>query len=139
VTTPWPVDARPYSPDPVDVGAALMTAALMMMVGAGHTGPVRILLALAFVTFVPGWALLGLVPPRNVVTVRPPGTIVGRVPLVRGIPKLALAVAVSLTLTTGSAQALLWLHLWHPSMLLGVLGALSVLALDVRIAWPRTT
>ena len=47
--------------DPVDVGAALVTAGLLAMVGLGLTGPVRVFLALGFVTFVPGWALLGLV------------------------------------------------------------------------------
>jgi len=132
-----PGKARRRVLDPVDVGAALVTGALLMMVGIGHTAPVRVVLALAFVTFVPGWALLGLLPTLNVVTVRDQATILGRVPLVQGLPKFALAVAISLTLATGAAQALLWLHLWHPSTLLGVLGSMSLLALEVRIVRPR--
>lgn len=134
---PGTAAAQPYAANPVDVAAALSTGALLTIVGTGLTGPVRVLLALAFVTFVPGWALLGVVPPIEVVTALPTAAVIGQVPLVRGIPKLGLAVALSLTVGTGAAQALLWLHLWRPSILLVVLGALSLLALDVRIAWPR--
>ena len=43
-----------------------------------------------------------------------------------------MAVAVSLTLCTLSAQAVLWLRVWNPSALLAALGGLSLLALAVR-------
>ncbi|MEA2843944.1 MAG: hypothetical protein QOJ69_1615, partial [Actinomycetota bacterium] len=115
----------------------LVTASLLAMVGIGLTGPVRLLLALAFVTFVPGWALLGVVPPLEL-TAGEPGSAAGRVPLVQGISKVAMAVAVSLTLCTLSAQALLWLRVWNPSALLGALGGLSLLTLATRFLRPST-
>jgi hypothetical protein len=122
------------------MAAVLGTTALLGMVGAGLTGPVRILLALAFVTLVPGWALLGLVPPLPMTDGGPPvgdqPAVVGHVPLVTGMAKVAVAVAVSLTLTTLTAQVLLWLHIWNPSALLAVLGGLSLLALVAPFVRP---
>ena len=67
----------------------------------------------------------------------PTWSVVGHVPLVKGLSKIAMAVALSLALCTATAQALLWLRAWYPSALLGVLGGLSLLALVGRLAWPR--
>jgi hypothetical protein len=121
--------------DPYDVGAGLVTTALLVLVVLGVSSPARVLLALAFVTFVPGWAALGLVPPLKLVTLT--SAVVARVPLVEGTAKVAMAVALSLAACTAASQALVWLQLWYPSVLLGVLGGLSLLALAVRAAWPR--
>ena len=137
----WPADlAAGGGPgliaDPVDVGVVLGTTALLAMVVAGLTGTGRVVLALGFVTFVPGWALLGLVPLLKVVGGGPPmiddgAAVVGHVPLVTGMTKVAVAVAVSLTLCTLTAQVLLWLRVWNPSALLGGLGGLSLAALAI--------
>ncbi len=122
--------------NPVDVGAALVTAALLVLVGMNVAGPARVLAALAFVSFVPGWALLGVLP------LIPGGrtqdwSARGAESLVRGVPKLALAVAMSLSLSAGATQSLLWLHVWHPVVLLWLLGGISLLALAWRLARPR--
>ncbi|MGH9263982.1 MAG: glycosyltransferase family 2 protein, partial [Acidimicrobiales bacterium] len=85
-------------------------AALLILAAAGVAGPARLLLALAFITFVPGWALLG------------------HLPLAHGVARLALVVALSLTICTALAQALLWLRWWNPGAMLAVLAAASVTA-----------
>jgi hypothetical protein len=102
----------------LDAGAAGVAAALLLMAALGAGGPARILLALAFVTFVPGWAVFG------------------HLRLVEGLSRIALAVAMSLTLCTALAQCLLWLRRWDPSMLLTVLGAASLAILLAQLAWP---
>jgi len=124
-------DAGRGTIDPLDAGAVMATTALLGMVATGLTGPVRIVLALAFVTFVPGWALLGALPPRKLTA--------GEAPLVAGTAKVAMAVAVSLTLCTLSAQGLLWLRLWNLSALLAVLGGLSLLGLAASFVRTSTT
>ena len=95
----------------LDVAAVVVTAGLMAMAAVGATGGLRLALALAFVTFVPGWAVLD------------------HVKLVDGAnARLALAVALSLTISTFAALAGLWLHVWHPIALLDAIGAASLLA-----------
>jgi hypothetical protein len=138
----WPVegaaDPDRGTVDPLDAGAVVTTTALLGMVAAGLTGPVRIVLALAFVTFVPGWALLGLLPPLKLIAADRSSAVVGEAPLVTGTAKVAMAVALSLTLCTLSAQGLLWLRLWNPSALLAVLGGLSLAALAVSFVRTST-
>jgi len=138
----WPVegaaDAGRGTVDLLDAGAVVVTTALLGMVATGLTGPVRIVLALAFVTFVPGWALLGLLPPLRPMADDHPSAILGEAPLVAGTAKVAMAVALSLTLCTLSAQGLLWLRLWNPSALLAVLGGLSLSALAVSFVRTST-
>ena len=107
----------------------MATTILLDMVAAGLTGPVRIVLALTFVTFVPGWALLRLLPPLRLMADGHSSAVVVEVPLIAGTAKVAMAVALSLTLCTLSAQGLLWLRVWNPSALLAVLGGLSLVAL----------
>ncbi len=139
------VDLAARRSGPFDIGCAMVTTVLLVLVGLDVSSPVRVLLALAFVSFVPGWALLGLVPPLRLVALVHPitkvtmgtqGEFVGHVPLVQGVSRIAMAVALSLTLCTASAQAVLWLHLWYPSAVLGALGILSLLALAVRFVQP---
>jgi uncharacterized membrane protein len=97
----------------------VVTVTLMALVAADVIGVIRLTLALVFVTFVPGWALLD------------------HVTLAAGGPaRLALAVALSLTIATMSSLALLWLHLWHPVVLLDVLGFVSLLAVLANLLRP---
>lgn len=100
----------------LDAAGAGLTAALLILAAAGVAGPARLLLALAFVTFVPGWALLG------------------HLPLAHGVARLALVVALSLTICTALAQALLWLRWWNPGAMLAVLAAATLTVLMVRLA-----
>lgn len=93
-----------------DAGAALITAYLMLLSGLGLAGLGRTILALGFVTFVPGWALLGRT------RIAAPGT------------RAALAVALSFTVCSAGALAMVWLGQWHPQLLLDALGALSLAA-----------
>lgn len=100
----------------VDVGAAVVTAGLLLVVGLGLTGPVRVLLALSFVTFVPGWAILDWIR------------------LAEGISRVALAVALSLAICSAAALMLLWLRRWEPFLLLYVTGAVSLIAVVWHLA-----
>lgn len=100
----------------VDVGVALVTAALLVMTALGLTGIVRTLLALALVSFVPGWALLG------------------HIRLAEGQSMLALAVALSLTISTAAALILLLLRMWQPYVLLYATGTLSLIGVVSHLA-----
>ena len=114
---PAPLDPRVVVG--LDVAVVVVTVVLMVLVVAEVTGVVRLILALAFVTFVPGWALLDHV------------TLVAG-----GSARMAVAVALSLTIATLSSLALLWLHVWHPVALLGVIGSVSVLAVAAHLMRP---
>jgi uncharacterized membrane protein len=103
----------------LDVAGAVVTAALLVMAAAHLGGAVRILLALAFVTFVPGWAAFG------------------HLDVLEGTSRIALAVAVSLALCTALAQALLWLRRWDTPAMLNGLGAVCLAVLVVQIGWAR--
>jgi len=117
---PAPVPSAPFpsAADLVDLAAALVTAMLLVVTGLGLTGGVRLALALAFVTFVPGWAVLD------------------HLRVVEGTSRVALAVALSLTLATAAALSSLWLHLWHPRGLLDATAAMCLLALVWHLARP---
>ena len=94
-----------------DAGAAVVTASLLILSGLGVTGLGRTVLALVFVTFVPGWALLG------------------RVRMAVPETRAALSVALSFTVCSAGALAMVWVGQWHPQLLLNALGALSLAAL----------
>jgi uncharacterized membrane protein len=116
---PAPLAARVVAG--LDVAVIMVTVTLMVLVAAEVTGAVRLMLALAFVTFVPGWAVLD------------------HVTLVAGAnARVAVAVALSLTIATLSSLALLWLHLWYPVVLLDVLGCLSLLAVLAHLLRPAS-
>jgi len=108
--------AFPSRMDLVDTAAALVTGALLVVAGLGTTGAGRVALALAFVTFVPGWALLDYVP------------------LAEPASRVALAVALSLSLSVAAAVSVLWLHLWQPRALLDVIGTTCLVALVWHLA-----
>jgi len=94
----------------LDAATAFVALILVVVVASGVTGPPRLVLALAFVSFVPGWA------------------VVGRSQIADGISKLALAVATSLTVCTATALAMAWLRTWHPFALFYALAVASVAA-----------
>jgi hypothetical protein len=108
--------AFPSAVDLVDLGAALVTGALLLMAGLGMTGGPRLALALVFVTFVPGW------------------TVLNHVRLAEGTSRIALSVALSLTLAAAATLSSLWLHLWHPRGLLDLMGAMCLFALVWHLA-----
>jgi O-antigen/teichoic acid export membrane protein len=87
----------------LDLTALALIAALLVSVAYQIEGLPRQLLALAFVSFVPGWAL------------------VGRLELGDGIRPLVLAVPASLMLSAGGATIMLLLHVWRPLLLLAAL------------------
>jgi uncharacterized membrane protein len=103
----------------LDVGAAIVSGLLITLTGLGATGAARTLLALVFVTFVPGWALLDHVAMTA-----------------GGIPRIALAVGLSLTISVLTTFALLRLHLWYPVALLDVLGGLSFVGVMLHLLRP---
>jgi hypothetical protein len=122
-----PLDLEPYLVSILDLVAVVVTGAVFVTGGAGVGGPLGVLVALAFATFVPGWAILDWLP------------------LGYGVSRLALAVAMSLTICTATAQVLLWVGLWAPVAMLYTLGSLSLfgllshLVLDERFfpSWDR--
>lgn len=90
-----------------DLGSLAVIGALMFMNIANSGGVVRLLLALVFVTCVPGWAV-----------VRAAG-------LSAGLTGVAIAVLASLTISAAASTLMVWLNAWHPLMLLAVLAAAS--------------
>jgi hypothetical protein len=95
----------------LDMGTAAVTAALLLFVGLDAGGPARVLLALAFVSFVPGWAVLGWGPFEE------SGT------------KVAVAVVLSLTLCTALSLAQLWLRWWRPQVVFDLTAATCLVAI----------
>ncbi len=89
----------------LDLAAAAVTATLLLLVGLDTGGPGRILLALAFVSFVPGWAVLGWGPFEDRRT------------------KVTVAVILSLTICTALSLAQLWLGSWRPQAVFDVAAA----------------
>ena len=94
----------------IDAAAAIVTVALLLMTVAGFRGVLREVVALGFVAFVPGWALLD------------------HIELARGTGKVALAVALSLSLAIAATSGMLWAHEWRPMFLLFAAGASCVVA-----------
>lgn len=103
----------------LDVLAAAVTVALLLLSGLGLGGPVRVLVALVFVSFVPGWAVLDWAP------------------FAEGLAKLAVAAILSLTISTGLALGQLWLRLWHPEAVLSIAAVASLVALLSHLAGPE--
>lgn len=114
--TPAERGSFPSPRDLVDLGAALVTAALLLVTGLGVTGGVRIFLALVFASFIPGWTLLRFVT------------------LADATSRAALAVALSLTLGTAATLVSLWLDVWHPRALLDLAGAVCLFTLVWHLA-----
>lgn len=83
------------------------------MTVVGRVGLVRVLLTLAFVVYVPGWAVVANCMPK----VRTSRT--------------ALPVLVSVTLLTAAVTVTLWLHAWHPLQLFDIEAGASIALIGV--------
>jgi hypothetical protein len=91
----------------VDIGCLVVTAALAAAVALGGEGPVRLLLALAFTSFVPGWALVRSLKLADTAT------------------GAAMAVPSSLAICAGASVTMVWVHAWQPLLLLAALAIVS--------------
>jgi uncharacterized membrane protein len=111
----------PIRSEPIDVAALAVTAILTALVAAGVRSPVRAVLALAFVAFVPGWAI-----------------VTNRTPIARS-SRIALAVVLSLAVSAAAATITLWLHVWEPDVLFYVAAAASAAAIGYKLARGRQT
>ncbi|HZB97191.1 MAG TPA: glycosyltransferase [Candidatus Sulfotelmatobacter sp.] len=80
----------------IDVTALLLTMVMLIAVASGSHGAVRILLALGFTSFVPGWALSRRLWPQL------------------DSSRIPLAVVTSLAVAALGATAMVWLQTWHP-------------------------
>ncbi len=96
--------------------ALVIASALAVVVLLGIDGVARVLLALGFVTYVPGRA------------------VVANWPAAQARSQLALPVILSLSIVTLSATIGLWLQAWEPIAQLAVLTAASIVAISVAIA-----
>jgi hypothetical protein len=121
--TAEPLDARLLIG--VDIGCLVVTAALAVVVLVGAEGTVRLLLALAFTSVVPGWAL------------------VRRLALAGTATGAAMAVPTSLAICAGASVVMVWLHAWQPLTLFVALAAVSAAVigwmLRIQIALTRAT
>jgi hypothetical protein len=102
--------------DALDVLAAALAVGLIVLVGTGHSGPPRALLALGFAFFVPGRA------------------IVTNWRRVAGWAQATLPMILSIAVLTLVATTFLWAHLWNPMALFQAEAWLSLAGLAVGAA-----
>ena len=95
----------------LDMGAAAVTATLLLLIGLDAGGPARIVLGLAFISFVPGWAALDWGPFQDIRA------------------KVAVAVVLSLTICTALSLAQLWLRWWRPQVVFDAAAASCLVAI----------
>lgn len=100
-----------FAADLVSLGV-IGVLAFFNIAGAGG-GFVRVLAALAFVTFVPGWALA-----------RTAG-------LASGLTGIGVSVLASLTICAAASTAMVWLDAWRPFFLFAILSVAS----SVLLLW----
>ena len=103
----------------IDIAALVLIVVLVVVISLGPSGPIRGVLALGFLTFVPGWA---------VVTHWASGARLSRI---------ALSVLLSLSICTACATISLWLHVWQPLVLFYVLAIASSIAIVARLVRHR--
>jgi uncharacterized membrane protein len=101
--------------DALDLLAALIAVALIVLISRGWTGPPRILLALGFAFFVPGRA------------------IVTNWRQTDDWSAVAMPIVFSLAILTLVAMVTLWAHYWHPLGLFQIEAGLSLAALVTGI------
>jgi uncharacterized membrane protein len=101
--------------DMLDLVAGLIAVGLIVLVYAGWSGPLRILLALAFTFFVPGRA------------------IVTNWHRIARWSEMAMSMVFSLALLTLVTTIALWTHNWHPLGLFQVMAWLSLVTLGVGV------
>jgi uncharacterized membrane protein len=92
----------------IDAACAVVTGALLTLTVVGWVGLARVLLAFAFVVYVPGWALVTNFMPKTRAS------------------RTALPVLVSVTILTAAATFTLWLHAWHPLQLFDIEAGASI-------------
>ena len=105
----------------LDLLAAVIAALLIVVIYADRVGLGRILLALGFVFFVPGRA------------------IVANWPRMARWSEVAIPMVLSLAVTCLFATVALWAHLWRPLQIFEIEAWLSLAALAVSIARRRRT
>jgi len=103
----------------LDVLAAVIAVALLVLVAADASGPLRILLVLAFTFFVPGRA------------------IITNYPRMARWSDLGTSIVVSLGVLAFLATVTLWARFWHPLGLFTVEAVLSLAGLAVGIVRRR--
>ena len=103
----------------LDVLAAVVAVALLVVVAADASGPLRILLVLAFTFFVPGRA------------------IITNYPRMARWSDLGTSIVVSLGVLAFLATVTLWVRFWHPLGLFQVEAVLSLAGLAVGIVRRR--
>jgi hypothetical protein len=103
----------------LDVLAAVIAVALLVLVAADASGPLRILLVLAFTFFVPGRA------------------IITNYPRMARWSDLGTSIVVSLGVLAFLATVTLWARFWHPLALFQVEAVLSLAGLAVGIVRRR--
>lgn len=94
-----------------DLAGVVIAVGLIGLVAEGGSGIARIVLALAFVSFVPGRA------------------VVSNWPRLAHWSQFGMSVVLSLAILTFVATAALWVHAWHPVGLFLIEASLSTVAL----------
>lgn len=97
--------------------AAAITAAALVAAALGGASVPRALVILSWLITVPGWVVVALLPVR-----------------LDGTSRVALAVALSLAVTTSLASLSLWLEFWHPRALLYAAAAACFVGLATALA-----
>ena len=116
-----PVDSEaPVRSEVVDLISLAATVALLALVAFDVTAWPRELLALAFLTFVPGWA------------------IVTNWPSAAKVSRVALSVLLSVAISAGLATVTLWVHVWHPLALFYATALISLAAITFALVRRRT-
>jgi len=109
-------DSASQLSDALDLLAALIAMGLLALTLAGRSGLPRLLLALAFLSYVPGRA------------------IVSNWPLFARWAEAAVSMIFSLVVLGLLATATLWAHFWHPNGLFQAEAALSLAGLALGAA-----
>jgi len=115
--SPFTADQRA---EVLDLFAAAIAVALLILVLADRTGAPRLILTSLFTFFVPGRA------------------VVSNWPRMAGWADLAMCIAISLGLLVTIALVALWLHAWHPESLFAAEALLSLIGLGagfIRRRW----
>jgi uncharacterized membrane protein len=105
--------------DMLDVTAIVLSVSLVALVFVGWSGPLRVLLTVAFAFFVPGRA------------------IVGNWPRMGQWSEAAMSMVLSLAVLVLLTTVMLWVHAWHPLGLFQVVAGLSLIGLIIGLARRR--
>ena len=100
----------------LDCLAVLVIVALGLETIWGGNGLERLVLAIVFVTVVPGWALLAIRGPEDLVT------------------RFAVAVGLSLALGALGTTAMVWIRIWSPVVYFAVVAGGAACCLAAAIA-----